>query len=257
MRFDIFTIFPEIFDPYLSASILNKAEVKGLVEFHAHNLRDYTHDNHHTTDDLPYGGGGGMVMKPEPVFEAVETICGYERDFPILLMTPQGNPFTQALAADLASQSRIGIICGRYEGYDERIREKLVTHEVSIGDFVLTGGELPALMIIDAVTRLLPGVLGDPTGALDDSHASGLLEYPHYTRPPLFRDLSVPEILLSGDHQKIADWRIEQAMLRTAKRRPDIFEKFDPASLNKKTRKKYDQILADLNKDRGSKDKPI
>lgn len=256
MRFDIFTILPELFKPYLSASILNKAELKGLVDFQIHNLRDYTLDNHHTTDDLPYGGGGGMVMKPEPVFEAVETVFGLEKNFPILLMTPQGKPFDQSLAVDLSTRSRIGIICGRYEGYDERIREKLVTHEVSIGDFVLTGGELPALIIIDAIARLLPGVLGDPTGALDDSHASGLLEYPHYTRPPLYRDMSVPDILLSGDHQKIADWRMEQALVRTARRRPDIFLKFNPEVLGKKLRKKYENILADLTENKTSGEPP-
>jgi len=244
MRFDIFTILPELFEPYLSASILSKAAAKGLVEFHTHNIREHTHDKHHTTDDLPYGGGGGMVLKPEPIFEAVEAVCGEERDIPILLMTPQGQPFNQQLAQDLAQLPRIAILCGRYEGYDERVRKHLITHEVSIGDFVLTGGELPALMIIDAVTRLIPGVLGDPTGAMDDSHSSGLLEYPHYTRPPEFRGWPVPDVLLSGDHQKIADWRLEQALERTAKQRPDIFLRFDPSGLSKKLRKVYEQLLA-------------
>lgn len=246
MRFDIFTILPELFDPYLSVSILHKAAAKGLVEFHTHDLRDHTHDKHHTTDDLPYGGGGGMVMKPEPIFEAVESHCGIDRDFPILLMTPQGKPFTQQFAHELALMPRVGIVCGRYEGYDERVREHLVTHEVSIGDFVLTGGELPALMIIDAVTRLLPGVLGDPTGAEDDSHSSGLLEYPHYTRPAEYRGWPVPKVLLSGDHQKIADWRMLQALERTAERRPEIFLRFDPSNLNKKLRAVYQRLLLGL-----------
>lgn len=246
MRFDIFTILPELFDPYLSASILSKAASKGLVEFHTHNFRDHTHDKHHTTDDLPYGGGGGMVMKPEPIFEAVESVCGKQPDLPILLMTPQGKPFTQALAHELALYPRVAILCGRYEGYDERVREHLVTHEVSVGDFVLTGGELPALMIIDAVTRLIPGVLGDPTGAMDDSHSSGLLEYPHYTRPSEYRGWPVPDVLMSGDHQKIADWRMEQALIRTANQRPDIFLRFDPSGLSKKIRKVYENLLVVL-----------
>lgn len=245
LRFDIFTILPELFTPYLAESILKKAEEKGLVAFHTHNLRDNTHDKHHSTDDLPYGGGGGMVMKPEPIFEAVEQHCGAAGDHPILLMTPQGKPFDQALAFELSKHERVSIICGRYEGYDERIREHLITHEVSIGDFVLTGGELPALLIIDAVTRLLPGVLGDPTGAEDDSHASGLLEYPHYTRPAEFRGWKVPEVLLSGDHQKIADWRLEQSLIRTAKNRPDIFAKYDPSDLSKKLKKIFDRVRSD------------
>jgi tRNA (guanine37-N1)-methyltransferase len=222
MRFDVFTLLPNTFAPYLQASILQKASERGLLEFCVHNIRDYAHDRHHTTDEPPYGGGGGMVMKPEPVFEAVESVLGLAPTCPIILMTPQGRVFNQKIAFDLAGQAQIALLCGRY---DERIREHLVTDEISIGDYVLTGGELPALILIDAIARLLPGVLGDPDGAMDDSHASGLLEYPHYTRPPEFRGWGVPETLLSGDHPKIAKWRREQSLLRTLEKRPDLLER--------------------------------
>jgi len=224
MRFDVFTLLPDIFPPYLEASILQKASERGLLEFHVHNIRDYTHDRHHTTDDTPYGGGGGMVMKPEPVFEAVESVLGSPPTCPVILMTPQGRVFNQKIALELAEQPQVALLCGRYEGIDERIREHLVSDEISIGDYVLTGGELPALIIIDAIARLLPGVLGDPDGAMDDSHASGLLEYAHFTRPPEFRGWGVPETLLSGDHGKIARWRREQSLLRTLQKRPDMLE---------------------------------
>ncbi len=234
MRFDIFTLLPEIFPPYLQASILQKASEKGLLDFRIHNIRDYTHDKHHTTDDTPYGGGGGMVMKPEPVFEAVETILGENPACPVILLTPQGRVFNQNIAFELAEHPQIALICGRYEGFDERIREHLVTDEISIGDYVLTGGELPALLMIDSISRLLPGVLGDPDGAVDDSHASGLLEYPHYTRPPVFRGWSVPEILLSGDHKKIERWRRDQSLLRTRKKRPDLLQGLELSEADKK-----------------------
>jgi tRNA (guanine37-N1)-methyltransferase len=224
MRFDVFTLFPETFMPYLEASILQKATERGLVEISLHNIRDWSRDKHHTTDDTPYGGGGGMVMKPEPVFEAVESVLGPEPACPVILLTPQGRVFNHAVAEELVQHERIALLCGRYEGVDERIREGLVSDEISIGDFVLTGGELPALILIDAVSRLIPGVLGDPDGAADDSHASGLLEYPHYTRPPEFRGQAVPEILLSGDHAKIEQWRREQSLLRTLQRRPDLLK---------------------------------
>jgi len=222
MRFDVFTLLPEVFTPYLQASMLDKAASRGLIEVQLHNIRDYSHDRHHTTDDTPYGGGGGMVMKPEPLFEAVESVLGTPPACPVIMLTPQGRVFNQKIAAQLAAQPRIALICGRYEGIDERIRQGLVTDQISIGDYVLTGGELPALILIDALSRLLPGVLGDPDGATDDSHASGLLEYPHYTRPPEFRGQTVPEVLLSGDHGKIARWRREQALLRTLEQRPDL-----------------------------------
>ncbi len=234
MQFDVFTLLPEIFPPYLSSSILQRAAQRGLIDVRVHDIRAHAHDKHHTTDDVPYGGGGGMVMKPEPVFEAVEAVLGSrqqrttaEPEVPIILLTPQGRVFDQAAAQSLAQVPHIVLICGRYEGVDERIRAGLVTDEISIGDYVLTGGEIPALILIDAISRLLPGVLGDPDGAADDSHASGLLEYPHYTRPPEYRGERVPDILLSGDHARIARWRREQSLLRTLERRPDLLAKAD------------------------------
>lgn len=233
MRFDVFTLFPEIFEPYLEASIMKRARQRGLVQIDLHNIRDWAVDRHHTTDDLPYGGGGGMVMKPEPVFSAVEAVLGIPPCCPLILLTPQGRLFTQQIAQewahigsnDMGDDVRLALLCARYEGIDERVREYLVTDEISIGDYVLTGGELAALVIIDAVTRLIPGALGDPMGALHDSHAFGLLEYPHYTRPPEYRGWHVPEVLLSGDHARIARWRREQSLLRTWKRRPDLLSK--------------------------------
>ncbi|GAP21166.1 tRNA (guanosine(37)-N1)-methyltransferase TrmD [Leptolinea tardivitalis] len=226
MKFDIFTLFPEVFQPYIDASIIKRARQNGLVEICLHNIRDWAFDRHHTTDDTPYGGGGGMVMKPDPVFSCVEDVLGSDFSIPLILMTPQGRPFTQQVAKELSDFPHIALLCGHYEGVDERIREHLVTDEISIGDYVLTGGELPALVILDAVSRYIPGVLGDPTGAEDDSHASGLLEYPHYTRPPIFRGWSVPDVLLSGNHAEINKWRHEQSIQRTAKKRPDILEKY-------------------------------
>ena len=247
MQFEVFTLLPEVFSPYLESSILQRARQRRLVSVNVHNIRDYTHDKHHMTDDTPYGGGGGMVMKPEPVFEAIEAVLGMDAYqiqsrngaplkpvCPIIMLTPQGRVFTQAIADELSRHEKIVLLCGRYEGMDERIREHLVTDEISIGDYVLTGGELPALTLIDAVSRLIPGVLGDPEGAIDNSHATGLLEYPHYTRPPDFRGWKVPEILLSGDHGKIEQWRREQSLLRTLARRPDLLEK---AELTEKERK--------------------
>ena len=230
LRFDLFTLFPEICLAYLQESILKRAQAAGIVEAAVHNIRDYAEGRHLVTDDLPYGGGGGMVMKPEPVFRALESVLGETEaraGTPIILMTPQGRPFTQAVAQDFAAYPRLALICGRYEGFDERIRQHLATDEISLGDFVLTGGELAALAVVDAVTRLLPGALGDPTGAQDDSHASGLLEYPHYTRPPEFRDWRVPDVLLSGDHARIARWRREESLRRTFLRRPDMLLKLN------------------------------
>src|SRR5512140_2086321 len=233
MQFEVFTLLPEVFPPYLQSSILQRAQQRGLIDVRVHNIRDYTHDRHHTTDDTPYGGGGGMVMKPEPVFEAVESVLGVAPACPVILLTPQGRVFNQKIALELAAQPQIALICGRYEGVDERIREHLVTDEISVGDYVLTGGELPALLIIDAVSRLLPGVLGDPTGAEDDSHAMGLLEYPHYTKPPEFRGWKVPEVLASGNHAKIDQWRREQSLERTFHRRPDMLEKAELSNKDK------------------------
>jgi tRNA (guanine37-N1)-methyltransferase len=243
MRFDVFTLFPEVFGPYLETSILQRAQAHGLVEVHLHNIRDWTADRHHVTDDEPYGGGGGMVMKPEPIFTAVESVLGVPPACPLVLLTPQGRPFTQAVAHELAApalnpasegEPRLALLCGRYEGVDERVRQHLATDQISIGDYVLSGGELPALVVIDAVARLIPGVLGDPDGAWDDSHASGLLEYPHYTRPPEFRGWRVPDVLLSGDHARIARWRREQALLRTWKLRPDLLERAELSAEDKK-----------------------
>jgi tRNA (guanine37-N1)-methyltransferase len=237
MRFDVFTLLPEVFPAYLDSSILQRARQRGLIDIKIHNIRDWALDRHHVTDDLPYGGGGGMVMKVEPVFAAVESVLGTPPNCPVIMLTPQGRVFTQKVADELSRFPHLALICGRYEGIDERIRTHLVSDEISIGDFVLTGGELPALILIDALSRLVPGVLGDPDGAADDSHAMGLLEYPHYTRPPEFRGWQVPAILLSGDHAKIARWRREQSLLRTLQRRPDML---DVTNLSKK-----DQIYLD------------
>lgn len=227
MRFDVFTLFPDVLKPYLNASILQRAAQNGLLDVHLHDIRAWTTDKHHVTDDTPYGGGGGMVMKPEPIFAAVEDVLGTPPAYPLILLSPQGRTFTQKIASELATQPRLGLLCGRYEGVDERVRQHLVTLELSIGDYVLTGGELPALVVIDAVTRFIPGTLGDPDGAWDDTHASGLLEYPHYTRPPVFRGWKVPDILLSGNHHEIAVWRRQQALLCTKTRRPDMLPNAD------------------------------
>jgi tRNA (guanine37-N1)-methyltransferase len=256
MQFEVFTLLPEVLPPYLESSILQRARQRGLIDVRIHNIRDYTHDKHHTTDDTPYGGGGGMVMKPEPVFEALESVLGSAADqaqrsfdsaqggpVPVILLTPQGRVFTQRVAEELSRHDRIALLCGRYEGVDERIRRHLVTDEISVGDYVLTGGELPALVLIDAVARLIPGVLGDPTGAEDDSHSMGLLEYPHYTRPPEFRGWKVPEVLLSGDHAKIEKWRREQALIRTFQKRPDMIEK---AELTEEDRKIIERLRSQV-----------
>jgi len=240
MEFDVFTLLPEVFPPYLNSSILNRASQHGLIDVRIHNIRDWATDKHHVTDDEPYGGGGGMVMKVEPVFAAVESVLGPETGCPIILLTPQGRVFSQKIAMELVRNARLALICGRYEGVDERIREHLVTDEISIGDYVLTGGELPALILIDAISRLIPGVLGDPDGAMDDSHATGLLEYPHYTRPAEFRGWDVPEILLSGDHAKIQKWRREQSLRRTLKRRPDLLESAPLNEMDRKVLKKIE-----------------
>ncbi|MCW5888743.1 MAG: tRNA (guanosine(37)-N1)-methyltransferase TrmD, partial [Anaerolineales bacterium] len=221
MQVDVFTLFPELFPAYLEASILGRAQQANLLSVGVHNIREYATDKHQVTDDTPFGGGGGMVMKPEPIFAAVEAVLGTPPAASVILLSPQGRVFTQAIAQELAQQPRLALLCGRYEGVDERVRQHLATDEISIGDFVLTGGELPALLLIDAVARNLPGVLGQADGALTDSHATGLLEGPHYTRPAEFRGWGVPPELLSGDHARIARWRHQQALRRTAERRPD------------------------------------
>jgi tRNA (guanine37-N1)-methyltransferase len=239
MRIDVFTLFPDVFQPYLQASILQRAAQRELAEVHLHNVRDWTSDKHHVTDDEPYGGGGGMVMKPEPLFASVEGVLGAPPSCPVILLTPQGRLLNQKVAYELSQLPHFGLLCGRYEGIDERVREHLATDEISIGDYVLTGGELPALVVIDAVLRLLPGALGDPEGAMDDSHASGLLEYPQYTRPAEFRGWRVPDILLSGDHARVDRWRRQQSLLRTRQRRPDLL---DTAPLTEEDRKFLDEI---------------
>ncbi|MBI4926378.1 MAG: tRNA (guanosine(37)-N1)-methyltransferase TrmD [Anaerolineae bacterium] len=225
MRFDVFTLFPGIVHPYLNESILLRARENNLLDVQVHDIRAFTTDKHHDTEEPPEGGGGGMVMKCEPIFAAVEGVLGAPPACPVILLSPQGRVFNQRVAMELAAQPRLALLCGRYEGIDERVREHLVTDQISIGDFVLTGGELPALALIDAVARLLPGVLGDPDGADDDSHATGLLEYPHYTRPAEYRGWRVPDVLLSGNHAEIARWRRQQSLLRTLRRRPDLLER--------------------------------
>ncbi len=230
MHIDILTLFPEMFDSPFSASILKRAIDRKLVSVSLHNIRNHTRDKHHTADDYAYGGGIGMVLKPEPIFETVESIkSGYadqeSSQLPVILLTPQGRRFSQEIAYELSKCSHLILICGRYEGVDERVREHLVTDEISIGDYVLSGGELAAMLVVDAVARLLPGVLGSADSATDDSYATGLLEYPQYTRPALYRGWAVPQVLLSGDHAQIAKWRREQAIQRTLERRPELLDK--------------------------------
>lgn len=222
----------------LDESILARARERGLVEVNAWNPRDVTTDRHHIVDDYPYGGGAGMVMKPDPIFTAVERV--YESG-PIILMSPQGRVFNQAIARELAQEPRVTLICGHYEGIDERVREHLCTDEISLGDFVLTGGELAALVIVDAVTRLLPGVLAADSTE-EESHTAGLLEYPHYTRPPEFRGWAVPEVLLSGNHAAIARWRRKESLRRTRAHRPDLLTRLE---LSTSDRKLLDEIEAE------------
>lgn len=220
LRIDILTIFPRMLDSVLGESMIKRAQAAGLVRIRCVNLRDYATGGHRSTDDRPYGGGPGMVMTPEPVFKAVEALRGPETQ--VVLMTPQGTPFKQAVALELSRQAHLLILCGHYEGVDERIREALVDQEISIGDYVLTNGVIAAAVVTDAVVRLLPGALGGEGAADDESFTTGRLEYPQYTRPPVFRDMSVPEILLSGNHGEIAKWRFQQSMARTQARRPDL-----------------------------------
>jgi tRNA (guanine37-N1)-methyltransferase len=235
MHFDILTLFPAVFEGVFGQSIVKRAREAGLVSIATHNIRDYATDKHRMTDDTPYGGGGGMIMKPEPIFRGVEAVLcahttltletmggGRQPEVPVILLSPQGRMFTQAAARELSRHSRLVLICGHYEGVDERVRQYLATDEISIGDYVLSGGEIPAMVIVEAVTRLVPGVLGDPGATFEDSHSEGLLEYPHYTRPYVFRDWSVPEVLLSGNHAEVVRWRRQKALRRTLERRPDL-----------------------------------
>jgi len=223
MRIDILTIFPGMFRGPFEESIVKRAVEKELVQIFLHDIRDYASDKHRTVDDYPFGGGQGMLMKPEPLFAAVEDVQGQAAERgPIVLLTPQGRLFDQKVAVELARHDRLVLICGHYEGVDARVHEHLATDEISIGDYVLSGGELAAMVVVDAVVRQIPGVLGSPLSSADDSFAEGLLEYPQYTRPADFRGVSVPEVLLSGNHGEIALWRRQQSLLRTARRRPDL-----------------------------------
>jgi tRNA (guanine37-N1)-methyltransferase len=228
IRFDVLTLFPEMFSGFLSTSIIGRAREKGLIAAEVIDFRQFSTDKHRTVDDTPYGGGGGMVLKPEPIFRAVEHLLADETEKPpILLMSPQGERFTQRKAEELARHRRLVLICGHYEGYDERIRQHLATEELSIGDYVLTGGELPAMVVIDCISRLIPGVLGNESAAAEDSFSSGLLEYPQYTRPADFRGWKVPDVLLSGNHRKIEEWRRRESIRRTWERRPDLLDHAD------------------------------
>lgn len=217
------TLFPEMFTGPVDVSIIQRARKGGLLDLRVHNLRDYTHDNYKTVDDRPFGGGPGMVLKPEPVFEAVEALA--EEGTKVILLTPSGRLFDQGVARQLAAEPKLMLICGAYEGVDERVRSELADDELSIGDYVLTNGSLAAMVVIDALTRLLPGALGDDQSALDESFSQGLLEYPHYTRPAEYRGLKVPPVLLSGNHAEIEKWRREQAVVRTQAQRPDLWAK--------------------------------
>lgn len=240
MRIDILTLFPDMFSP-LEMSIVGRARSRSLIDVHVWDIREYTHDRHRSADDEPFGGGGGMVMKPEPIFEAFDAVT---EDSPIpvsrvLLMSPGGTPFSQAMAESLAKEQRLVLICGHYEGIDERVALHLATDEISIGDYVLTGGELPAMVVVDAVARLVPGVLGCETSAAQDSFSMGILEHPHYTRPREYRGMSVPDVLLSGDHERIRLWRRKEALKKTMQRRPDLI---DEAKLSDEDRQLIEQL---------------
>jgi tRNA (guanine37-N1)-methyltransferase len=252
LRVDIVTIFPEMVRNAASCSILGRAQSAGKLDVRVHDLRDYTEGRHRSTDDSPFGGGAGMVMLPGPLFSAIEAIKADAPDenVPILLMAPDGEPFSQKMARELSESGRFVMICGHYEGLDERVRERLITREVSIGDYVLTGGELPALVILDAAARLLTGVLGNDASPHEETfgdEAGLVLEYPHYTRPAEFRGMAVPEVLLSGHHANVAKWRRQMSLVRTRERRPDLWEKLQP-TLDKADRKLLDAYDASIAK---------
>lgn len=228
-----------MFEGPFSAGLFQKAVENGVINIDIRNIRDYTHDKHHTTDDYPYGGGAGMVMKPEPLFEAVEAIKAELlkqriQDVPVVLLSPRGSLFNEQKALEFSKYSHLILICGQYEGIDERVCEHLATDEISIGDYVLTGGEMAAMVVVNAIVRLIPGFLGSPESLLTESHTAGLLEYPQYTRPPVFRDWAVPQILLSGNHAQIDQWRKQQSLLLTARRRPDLLVKTNLCQEDKK-----------------------
>ncbi len=242
MRVDILTLFPEMFNGFLNCSIVGRAIERAIVDIRVHNIRDYAHDKHRVVDDYPYGGGAGMVLKPGPIFEAVEAIKGELGllAVPTILLSPQGRLFKQEIAQELARFQNLILICGHYEGVDERVAEHLATDEISIGDYLLSGGEIPAMVVVDCVVRLLPGVIGSEKSLVEDSLVDGLLEYPQYTRPEVYRGWSVPSVLLSGNHGEIARWRRYQRLLRTAKRRPDLLVK---AVLSEEDRKLLSETL--------------
>jgi tRNA (guanine37-N1)-methyltransferase len=239
MKFDILTLFPGMFGGPFSESIIKRAIEDGLIDIRLHDIRDYSSDRHKTADDSPYGGGAGMVMKVEPLAACIEAVRSERGDARVILTTPRGKRFDQSLATELAREEGLLIICGRYEGVDERVRDLFVDDEISLGDFVMTGGELAAMVIVDAVSRLLPGVLGSADSALSDSFSDGLLEYPHYTRPAEFRGLAVPDVLLSGNHREIEKWRRRQALHRTLSMRPDLLAE---AHLNDKDREYLEEL---------------
>lgn len=228
MKIDVVTIFPEMIIANMSFGILRRAQEAGIVQLTAHDLRDFAIDRHRSTDDTPYGGGAGMVMKPSPIFDCIESIPR-DSSTPVILLTPQGRTLTQAVARELSGLTSLVLLCGRYEGFDERVRKYLATDEISVGDFILSGGELAALTVIDSVVRLLPGALGSEESREEESFSDGLLEYPHYTRPPDFRGWTIPDVLLSGNHAEIAKWRRKEQFSRTRQRRPDLWAKFVPS----------------------------
>lgn len=246
MHFDILTLFPEMFAGPLGTSIIGKAREKGLLSVDLRNIRDYALDKHAIVDDTPYGGGAGMVLKADVLVRAIEAVKGDE-PAPVVYLTPQGRLFDQQLAAELAQLPRLILLCGHYEEIDERVRQKWIDREISIGDYVLTGGELPAMVVIDAVARLLPGVLGDSTSAEQDSFQTGLLDHPHYTRPAEFRCMQVPEVLLSGNHELIRRWRLKESLRRTLLRRPDLLQR-------KELSEEERQILAELEQEFGKEE---
>lgn len=245
MKIDILSLFPEMFSGVFGSSILKKAAEKNAVQYNVVNFREFADNKHQTVDDYPYGGGAGMVLKPQPIFDAVAKLHekAEKKDPRVILLCPQGEVFTQTKAEELSKEEHLIFICGHYEGYDERIREHVVTDEISIGDYVLTGGELGAMVIVDSVVRLLPGVLGNENSPILDSISTGLLEHPHYTRPADFRGMKVPEVLLSGHHKNIEEWREKESLKRTFLRRPDLLEKYPLSEENKKWLKGWQQSL--------------
>ena len=242
MKIDYLTLFPEMFDGVLNHSILKRAQDKNIIEVNTVNFRDYAENKHNQVDDYPYGGGQGMVLKPEPVFNAMKDLKRTDKTR-VILMCPQGRLFSQAIAEELSEAEHIVFICGHYEGYDERIRENLVTDEISMGDYVLTGGELPAMTMTDAIVRLIPGVLGNEQSHQDDSFSDGLLEFPQYTRPREYKGMTVPDVLLSGNHANIEKWRHEQKLIRTLHKRPDLLEKYQLSDKDKEFLESYKNQL--------------